>query len=255
LTGGGSDRILTFIGNDTILGGKGNDLIDGGDGTDVAIYSGDEDEYVITEITYNTFEILGPDGVDTIIDVNILRFDDRDVSIVIRGLSIVGDGTPEVIGGGQFSDFLDGAGGNDTLNGNGGNDSALGGSGNDTLNGQNGGDFLLGGDGNDRLVGGDGDDSVDGGVGNDTIVGGDGRGDDIYQGGNGSDTVIYSSAVSNSVAVNLVNGKASGAEIGSDKLSNIEKVIGGSKAHTIAGNGLGNSLDGGLGSDTLIGGA
>jgi Ca2+-binding RTX toxin-like protein len=118
-------------------------------------------DYAVIELTYNTFtveDLRGIDGTDTLIDVNRLKFADQEVAIVIRGLNTVGDDTDEAVSGGQFADYIDGAGGNDTLNGGAGNDNSFGGAGNDTVNGQAGRDFLFGGDGSDSLVGGDGND-------------------------------------------------------------------------------------------------
>ena len=110
----------------------------------------------------------------------------------------------------------------------------------------------IGGDGNDTLIGnalnnvlygGRGDDRLDGGAGNDTLVG-----------GTGSDTADYFAAI-NSITVDLTTGTASGgAEVGTDTLTDIENVVGGSGDDHVIGNNVANFLDGGLGADTLIGG-
>ena len=61
---------------------------------------------------------------------------------------------------------------------------------------------------------------------------GDGAGDDVYNGGSGVDTVKYTSATDD-ITVDLSKGTATStkgdnkAGIGSDKLSNIENIIGG----------------------------
>lgn len=138
-----------------------------------------------------------------------------------------------------------------------------GGAGNDYLESGDGDDDLNGGNGDDYLYAGSGDDKVNAGAGNDLIVAGDGAGDDRYNGASGDDTVKYSSATQ-SITVNLASGRASGAEIGDDRLSNIENVIGGTGDDTIIGNSKNNylvgddgndTLDGGKGVDTMVGGA
>jgi hypothetical protein len=86
---------------------------------------------------------------------------------------------------------------------------------------------------------------------NDTFIGS--AGNDVIDGGGGSDTVSYSSAI-HAIVVNLASAhdQATGADIGTDQLSNIENVVGGSGNDRIAGNALNNFLDGGAGSDTAV---
>jgi Ca2+-binding RTX toxin-like protein len=235
---GGNDLIRGGISNDEIRGGSGDDTLDGGDGVDFALYQGARSSYTISEITYNTFSVSdnsGVDGVDTIIDINYIRFTDQLFQIVIRGMNIVGDETNEEFSGGSESDRLDGAGGADTLNGGGGND------------------LILGGTGNDSLYGADGNDSVDGGDGNDLIVGGDGAGNDTYVGGSGTDTVKYTSATAK-ITANLATGSATGTNIGTDVLSQIESIIGGQIGDSIVGSSGANVIDGYTGADTMVGG-
>ena len=263
---GGStgDKFWGNGGSDIFDGNSGNDFFDGGDGVDTAIFSGNSSDYTITEITYNTFEVKdnridSPDGTDTIIDVNKLRFADGEQDVVIAGLNIVGDDSAEEIDGGSNADYIDGAGGNDTVNGEGGNDDLAGGSGNDTVNGGIGNDLIDGDLGNDTLVGGDGNDVVDAGEGDDLIVGGNGRGDDLYTGGIGLDTVRYTSALA-AITVNLATGTArstaggDAAGIGTDTLSGIENVIAGSFNDTLIGDAQNNRLNGWLGADSMNGG-
>lgn len=137
-----------------------------------------------------------------------------------------------------------------------GDDSAnriRGGNGNDYLESGDGDDDLNGGVGDDYLYAGSGDDRVNGGAGDDMIVAGDGAGNDRYNGESGNDTVKYSSATQG-VTVNLASGRASGTEIGDDRLSNIENVIGGTGDDNITGNSKSNYLVGDNGNDTLNGG-
>jgi Ca2+-binding RTX toxin-like protein len=150
------------------------------------------------------------------------------------------------------NDVLHGMGAIDTLNGGNGNDLLIGRGGNDALNGFDGADRLFGGAGADVLNAGSGDDEVFGGAGNDKVVGGSGLGDDHYDGEAGIDTVTYASATQ-PVTVNLATGVATGAEIGTDELVNIENAVGGAGNDTLTGKGGANTLNGAGGNDTMAG--
>lgn len=131
---------------------------------------------------------------------------------------------------------------------------AMGGSdGGEAMYGYGGDDVIAGEGGADTIEGGDGNDTVDGGTGDDTIIGGNGAGNDLYAGGSGSDTVIYRSA-DLKVVVDLKKGVASGADIGNDKLKQIEAVLGGKGGDKITGSNGADILDGNTGKDTLEGG-
>ena len=76
LTGDGSvDRLTGGSGNDTLVGNGGDDVLKGGDGVDTAVFAGS-----ITDYTWVTnskgYEISGPDGVDDLISIEVLQFDD-----------------------------------------------------------------------------------------------------------------------------------------------------------------------------------
>src|SRR6185436_5183253 len=90
--------------------------------------------------------------------------------------------------------------------------------------------ILFGLAGNDTLIGGIGNDTLDGGTDNDSL-----------DGGSGSDTASFAWTTTG-VTVDLGGNTAVGGESGTDQLSSIESVIGGS------GNDL---LFGGAGNDTL----
>ena len=171
------------------------------------------------------------------------------VSVAVTGVT---DGASEFQSGGPGDDVLVGGDGSDFQIGGAGDDTLDGGLGGDVLVGGEGNDTLSGGDGDDVLQGGDGDDVVFGGEGNDLIVGGSGHGDDVYHGGVGIDTVKYTSATQ-PIEVDLEAGTASGPEIGNDTLIDIENVIGGQGADTIAGDAGSNVLDGYTGDDYLTG--
>ena len=122
----------------------------------------------------------------------------------------------------------------------------------DRIDGQGGNDAINGGDGNDILIGGAGNDIVHGGNGNDTIIAIPNDGNDTYTGDAGTDT-YDASLITAAVTVDLRAGTAKGSQIGSDTLSSIENVIGGSSSDTLAGDDNANRLDGGAGNDILTG--
>ena len=69
--------------NDVIVGGPGNDNIDGGTGIDASIYQGKYADYTITPTAngYTVQDNVGGDGVDTLVNVEILQFVDRVVDL------------------------------------------------------------------------------------------------------------------------------------------------------------------------------
>jgi Ca2+-binding RTX toxin-like protein len=146
---------------------------------------------------------------------------------------LTGDDDPNLI--------LGGPGGNDTLSGGPGPDALVSG-GPSTLSGGPGADRLEGRNGNDNLDGGTGDDLLSAGGGANTIDGGAGL----------NDTVTYF-GLSKAVNVNLAQGI--GAGDGTDKLVNVEGVVGSTHDDSITGDAHANSLQGGDGNDVLAGGA
>jgi Ca2+-binding RTX toxin-like protein/uncharacterized protein YegL len=235
--------------------------VTGASGTGVTFPVGSNDVQ-ITGATA-TFTYTGQSGSPTLSDTGDVGITHLGSASTLNGNGldniIVGDGTAETINGYQGNDVLVGNGGNDSLNGGDGNDLLLGGAGGDTLGGGNGNDSLDGGADNDTVLGGNGSDTLFGDTGNDTLDGGDGNdwlvggpGNDSMRGGNGFDTADYS-AESSAVTVNLGTGTATGSGIGTDTLSAIEAVLGGSGADSLTGDSLDNYLAGNGGNDTLAG--
>ncbi len=112
------------------------------------------------------------------------------------------------------------------------------------------------------LRGGSGQDTVNGEGGNDTVAGDGDRVNDTYDGGTGIDSLDYSALVE-VAEINLADGSASGAEIGTDSISNFEivhaganddAVTGSAGAEEIHGNGGDDHLSGGGASDVVNGG-
>jgi len=269
------DVINGLAGNDILSGGSGNDVLNGGSDIDAVDYS-NVDEDIVVSLETNKASGIGI-GQDSILGFEVV---------------LSGSGNDQ-ISGGVNSDILNGGGGNDQIAGGAGNDELIGGAGNDILNGGVGFDCAEYGDassnltinlgdgkvngtatggadvGSDSLIsieqacGGSGNDTIkgrtdtvsqlDGGLGNDILTG---YGfNDILNGGDGIDTADYSTAVT-ALIVDLSKGTATGgSEVGTDSLTYIENIRGGSAADTLTGDSESNVLSGAAGNDALIGGA
>ena len=89
----GADKLMGKDGDDFITGGKGNDDIDGGKGIDTAVYSGSYAQYSLnfgghlnghgaddSKLTVSD-SVAGRDGVDTLRNVEFLKFNDAIVHV------------------------------------------------------------------------------------------------------------------------------------------------------------------------------
>ena len=218
--GSGNDQIRGNSGNNSLRGNGGNDQIDGGLGTDTVVFSGNRSQYTITW-NGQIGTVVGPDGTDTITNVEWLQFADTSIAAApTGGLVVSGDITNETISGTVFADAIAGLGGNDVINGLGGNDILDGGFGNDTLNGGDGDDMLIGGFGSDAL-----------------------------NGGNGYDIADYSSAIGGIT----MNGTSVTGAAGSDTLNSIEEVIGSTFSDNLTGTAGNDVIRGGGGVDVING--
>jgi Ca2+-binding RTX toxin-like protein len=235
LTGdGGSNSILGNGGNDVLnggggadylMGGAGNDTIDGGAGVDTAAFSGALASYSIVNNS-GTLTISGPDGTDTVTNVEYLAFSDQTIAapgaagVTLTGTSgndfLVGTSGNDSLSGLAGDDVLQGGAGDDTLDGGTGTDNAFYdnaasgvtvdltlqgspqntiGAGNDTLisienlYGSNFADTLTGDNNANSLSGNGGNDTLSGGGGNDVLYGGSGS--DSLTGGAGNDVFLY----------------------------------------------------------------
>ena len=68
-------------GNDTIIGTKGNDTIDGAGGSDTVVFSGNFSAYTRTNLPNGSIQIAGPDGTDTLSNVEVLQFADQSIPV------------------------------------------------------------------------------------------------------------------------------------------------------------------------------
>lgn len=79
--GAGDDFVMTGDGDDTIVMGDGDDMVVGGAGTDTAVFDGPAGDYVIETINGTTFVRSAGGETDVLREVEILRFDDREISV------------------------------------------------------------------------------------------------------------------------------------------------------------------------------
>lgn len=150
--------------------------------------------------------------------------------LTAQGLVVTGTAGNDTLTGVSFySNVLLGGAGNDILTGGPLADFLSGGDGNDSGNGMGGVDQLYGDAGADTLKGDEGNDLLDGGTGNDTLDGGSGF--DTLRGGAGDDVL--------------------GGVLGSVDSGLSYSYV--SYGYNVVAAALGNSYEGGLGSDTLNG--
>ena len=127
----GNDTINGFDGDDVITGAGGDDTIDGGSGRDTAVFSGTMAGSNISTVGAVT-TVTGPDGTDTLSNVEYLRFTDGTLIVGAAGGQyfegtagsdvIIGTAFADQILGNDGNDFIDGAGGVDAMTGGGGDD-------------------------------------------------------------------------------------------------------------------------------------
>ena len=234
---GGHDTIEGGAGNDHIVAGSGNDLVRGGDGNDV-VFGGPGMDWISGG--KGDDRLFGGDGDDAIFG------DDGDDFLH-------GEEGDDLLFGGAGDDLVLGGAGRDVLDGGDGEDTLSGGGGDDALFGAAGSDLLEGGDGNDLLSGQEGEDRVLAEAGDDTIVGDADGADDSYDGGCGTDTLDYSAAQC-AIDVDLAEGTAASAEIGTDTVTGIEVVLTGQGDDTITGSDGSERLSAGDGDDVIADG-
>lgn len=83
--GQGNDLLEGGEQNDYLIGGTQNDQLDGGDGLDTARFNGLRSQYQITTLSNGSLQIEGPDGRDIVTNVEILEFDDEQVTVTPTG--------------------------------------------------------------------------------------------------------------------------------------------------------------------------
>ncbi|PVE26440.1 hypothetical protein DC522_01365 [Microvirga sp. KLBC 81] len=290
--GGGHDWLSGGSGTDVLEGGIGRDTLSGGSGADIFVLRniadsgiGETRRDLITDFTPAdvldlrsissrfalTGDFTGKGGPQlhyyhttssngtriTVVEGDLNADRKADFQIALKGHialsadNILGDllvspsGTPggDPFTGGSRNDTLVGGYGADTLVGNGGDDHLFGGYGNDALFGDSsepsstryhdwigtpGHDALFGEWGNDTLYGGAWNDTLSGGYNDDVLYGE--SGDDVLQGDSGDDALV------GGAGKDLQQGGLGDDTINVGAVSEM----------------LGDTVDGGLGIDTLV---
>ncbi len=254
--GGDNDIIFGQAGADVLVGGSGNDLLIGGDDEDI-VRGDDGDDTVVVDTDEVADQYDGGGGKDTLDYTAVLHGSTIDLDEGTASSDEIGEDTIsnfEVLLAGAGQDDIQGSDAAEEIHGNGGDD---------VIDGGGGADIVSGGEGNDQLSDGAGTDTVSGDGGHDTVAAAMDAAADTYDGGGGIDTLDYSAALMN-VVVDLVAANASGAEIGTDSITNFEVIKGGEgddevtgsdDDETLIGNGGDDVISGGDGADTLYGGA
>lgn len=89
--GSANDTIVGNSADNKLTGGAGDDVINGGDGVDSAIFSKPFAQYTLTTLSNNSMRIVGPDGTDTITNVEKLVFSDRTMNSPYAKLVSISD--------------------------------------------------------------------------------------------------------------------------------------------------------------------
>ncbi len=247
-------------GDDRMIGSQGNDVMIGGAGADELYGSGGDDVFLVEGVDNYADRFIGEDGFDTILggignDVIRLQNFSRWMAEKIDGGGgvnrIEGTSGNDVI---HLADTelaniaaIDGGDGNDTLTGSQGNDVIVGGKGADVLAGAGGDDVF-------RITGGDGDaDHFQGGPGFDTILGG--AGDDTIRVSNYSGLYMVEK-IDGAGGINRIAGTANNDTIrlSTTEVVNIALIDGGGGSDTLIGSRADDVIDGGAGDDVLTGG-
>jgi hypothetical protein len=283
---GGNDTLSGGEGSDTLRGGLDNDRLDGGNGTDTASYRDATAGITASLLTGRSSSVLGVDTLTSIESLDGSAF--ADTLTGHAGANTLGgqQGNDKLYGldgndwlfGGTGNDLLEAGFGDDVIDGGAGVDlvswysdggttgvtidlrhglmtrgtetdvilnveNADGTANNDVIYGDHFANALGGGAGVDTLYGRKGDDVLTGGLGNDRL-----------DGGEGFDLASY--ALGGTVTVDL-SGATDVARRGTetDTLIKIEGAIGSAGADRMIGDSLANLFRGGLGKDTLTGGA
>jgi len=285
--GNGNDSIIGGLGDDVIVASAGIDTIDGGAGNDTVIHLGAFADYVIARPN-GTDLTLTDHGGNTMLLHNVewLQFSDGTVATAGLQDNVATTGNDDLHGTGG-NDVINGLAGADTMAGGAGNDTYVvdraddvvvehPGEGMDLVNvaftaagtyvlaaevenatvtsassiavnltGNELDNVLTGNGASNILIGGAGNDTLDGGAGSDNMLGG--TGDDVYKVDAAGDKVLELS----NEGIDRVD-----TSLASYSLSaNVENLrYTGSAAFSGTGNELANTIEGGVGNDTLSGG-
>ena len=244
-------------GNDTITGNAADNTVTGGGGTDTFVLDKIARADAVITVIAGGVQVTTSLGTDTLLGVEFIQFSDE-----LLDLSAPLPSTPT-----PGNDALGGTSGNDSVDLLAGNDSYFAGAGDDSIFGNTGNDTIHGGDNNDTLDGGTGLDELLGEAGDDTYLLNTSNPGDFVRfldssGVDVADFTGFGAAVSidlRNPAMAVQTNDTTSVENAAPfraiaELVGIENIIGTIHDDLIIGEGSSSGMDGGLGSDTLIGG-
>ncbi len=71
------NQLFGNAGGNRLTGLGGNDILDGGSNVDTAVVRGQRSAYTVTQTSTGVFQVVGPDGTDTLTAIEFLQFDDQ----------------------------------------------------------------------------------------------------------------------------------------------------------------------------------
>jgi Ca2+-binding RTX toxin-like protein len=214
-----NNTLIGLGGVDTLLGGAGDDVLSDGAGNDILKGEAGNDTFI------------GGAGDDTIYggaDKDVLDYSAATATVTIDfdNSQIISEYGTDTYSGIEVYKL---------------------GSNNDTFQGTTGTDSVYGSGGNDTMIGSDGNDFLGGGSGADIYRGADVAGNDTFDGGLGVDTADYASEDTD-IVVDFASGNiVSSADIGSDKLIDVEVVLLGTGDDTFINGSSSDTIDGSAG--------
>ncbi len=90
------DILIGDAKDNSLQGSSGNDILDGGAGVDTAIFFGNASDYSWTKNANGTWTVKGLDGVDTLLNVETLKFNDKSVTLPSSATTVTVD---DLLGG------------------------------------------------------------------------------------------------------------------------------------------------------------
>lgn len=248
---GGSDVLNVFAAND--ISALGTPSVQD---TEIGNLIGDSND---NEITINGAQLNAIINGDGVIDLGGGTNDTINLTTTSNDLNTLGNTDADILGVEFITALPSATGVSISLTNQTEDFTVTGGDFNDTLNLGTGNDTINGGDGNDNISGRDGNDIIDGGIGDNTLNGNNGNdlfidsgGNDVINGGGDIDTITYASALGG-ITVNLdTTASQDTMNAGTDRISNVENVIGSNFDDVIQSNGSANVIEAGEGNDIIV---
>lgn len=103
------DILIGDAKDNTLEGGLGDDIVDGGAGADTAIYIGEAKDYSWALNANGTWTVKGLEGVDTLLNIETLKFADKTVTLSSSATTVTVDDLtkPKVLASSATADLRD----------------------------------------------------------------------------------------------------------------------------------------------------